>query len=586
MRTSEQQAPNTQTYDLVPEDMLGHKFKGGACFMNDRIALVIRLGAPGTELYSLESTGAKLRAVLSPGGFDSAQITSFNVSENSAATGAAEVFFSSNTSRMSIRRITYEIKTGQPLVQTEAPETTTVSHSGRGPTWLQTTWLQTNSLRVEAPCRFTVLPDFFADDIVVDAAELPPAQTELPTDNLILRLMPDQQAIVMTVAQNSEEDVRVWLKGEGAQRTLSRSELSYGKQGKIWVAVLSAPSIWHMEEIRKEQAGQVLPLDWKAPFPAVWRADWRRREGLTDSWQLLTEQPDGTFIKSAVFGQGDDAIPSDRTRWTTVLSWFYYPAWLDKEGRGYLQPFKDKPLTFEGPTVIYPLNRTRATGLNDLTPVDLIRNTLGVGPCEYVLDVEGQRSHWLGMATCGVRDTLDPIYAAHRQGQEKETIEKTLVDLVTFVKLIRGRIETYVAFGRQTSAYLEAQKQAHPELTDRLAELQRLAAVMEEKYAERKDKIQTPERVIAMVEDFRKNVLDCETDDAPAQCHKFTEAWVVIGDNQDELAGECRWATKMLRQRAGLMMAADPKMAEVAREVRLRSQKVLRSPAGHEGAAH
>ncbi len=549
--------------NLVPEDNLAHTFKGDACFMNDRVALVLRHGASGAELYSLESTNAILRAVLSPAGINPARLDSFTVLENNAGAGSAEVVFNSSGKEM---KVTCGLKAGQPFVQTEAPA-------------------GTSGLRVEAPCRFTVLPDFFADDIVVDAAELPVAQTELPTDNLILRLMPDCQAIVMTVAQNSEEDVRVWLKGEGAQRTLGASELSYGKKGKIWVAVLAAPSIWHMTEIQKQQAGQVLPLDWKAPFPAVWRADWRRPEGVTDSWQMIAERSDGKYRKSEVFG-GDAIIPKDRKRWTTVLNTFSYPAWLDKEGRGYLQPFKGKPLKFEGPAVIYPISRTRATGLNDLTPVDLIRNTLGVGPCEYVLDVEGQHYDWVGQATCGVRDTLTPIYAAHRQGQEKKKIEKTLADLIIFVKHIRARIEAYVAFGHETSAYLEAQKKGHPELKDKLAELQQLAAVIDQKFAERQDKMQTPEHVIAMTEDFRKNVLECETDEAPAKCKEFTEAWVVIGGNQDQLAGECRWATKMISQRAALMMAADPKMAEISREVRLRSQKVLRNPAGHEGPTH
>ena len=62
--------------------------------------------------------------------------------------------------------------------------------------------------------------------------------------------------------------------------------------------------------------------------------------------------------------------------------------------------------------------------------------------------------------------------------------------------------------------------------------------------------------------------------------------WVQIGGNQDELAGECRWAVKMLRQKAGLLLATDPRMAEVAREIRNRSQAVLRNPPNHESARH
>jgi hypothetical protein len=61
---------------------------------------------------------------------------------------------------------------------------------------------------------------------------------------------------------------------------------------------------------------------------------------------------------------------------------------------------------------------------------------------------------------------------------------------------------------------------------------------------------------------------------------------VGIGGSQDELVGECRWAVKMIRQRASLMLALEPRLAEVAKEIRRRSQIVLRNPANHEAARH
>ena len=92
----------------------------------------------------------------------------------------------------------------------------------------------------------------------------------------------------MTVVKTSEEDLHVTLAGEGEKRMITGSELRYGKEGKIWVAVLATPSLWHMRPItRQEQTGQVVALDWKAPFPAQWRTDWRRDEGVTDSWEML-----------------------------------------------------------------------------------------------------------------------------------------------------------------------------------------------------------------------------------------------------------------------------------------------------------
>ena len=48
------------------------------------------------------------------------------------------------------------------------------------------------------------------------------------------------------------------------------------------------------------------------------------------------------------------------------------------------------------------------------------------------------------------------------------------------------------------------------------------------------------------------------------------KALVVIGDNQDELSGECRWVVKALRQKAGILMATNPSAAPVAAEIRAR----------------
>ncbi len=62
-----------------------------------------------------------------------------------------------------------------------------------------------------------------------------------------------------------------------------------------------------------------------------------------------------------------------------------------------------------------------------------------------------------------------------------------------------------------------------------------------------------------------QTVLDKDDPGAVDRCKKITAAWVEMGGNQDHLAGECRWAVKFLRQRAGLMMAQDPRLAEYAR---------------------
>src|SRR5207253_11325952 len=67
---------------------------------------------------------------------------------------------------------------------------------------------------------------------------------------------------------------------------------------------------------------------------------------------------------------------------------------------------------------------------------------------------------------------------------------------------------------------------------------------------------------------------------------EYTDPLTTIGGHQDEMVGECRWVVKALRQKAGILMATDPRMAPIAAEIRARTQKMLRGGAAYEGARH
>ncbi len=548
----------------VPEDKTDHVFRGDAVVANDRLVLVLRRGGPGAELYSLGADRATLRAVLAPGGAEAAgKLTSLAIVENGPGEVTIDVAFQSSGGKTRGSRL--GLAMGQPFVKSEPRE-------------------GASGLCVEAPSRFVVLPDFFADDIVIDAAEIPVSTGELPSENFLLHMLPGRDAIVMTVASNRGQDARIELSGQGAQRLVSSSQMYYGARGKIWVAVLQGRDIWHQREVAKEEAGKIVPLDWIAPLAAQWRVDWRLASGVTGSWEMVRQLQNGEYLKPGWFGT-PTTLPESRKRWTTVIGSFPYPCWIDRKGRGFLQPL-GKPDRFQGPAVIYPINRVRETPLDEFTLVDVVRATLGVGPCEYILDVEGQGAAMKGRATCATRDTLKPIYAAKQQRQKKDEIERALTEVVVFVKHIRARIDQYVEFGHEMLAYIEQQKTLHPELKGFLAEMETCTRAIDAAVAKRKSNIRNPQYVVDLTEKFRRELLDYEGHDALAKCTAITHAIVTVGGNQDELVGECRNAVKVLRQRAGLATAADPRAADIAREIRDRTQKALRNATSYEAPRH
>ncbi len=543
-------------------------FKGDAVLSNHRIGLIVRQKDASVEIHAVQAAGSTPRSRLrlqTNAGAPAVSVERIALVENAKGSATLAATFKTATGvELSAR---FRIKRGDIAVQVEP---------GVG----------AGKLRVESPGRFVILPDFFADDITLDATKLPLGSLDLPSENFVLHPTADGNAITMCVFENRQQDVKVTLAGQGADRQVTGSEIGFEKK-KIWVALMEATQIWHQHQLTAKDTDKVISLDWRMPFPAQWRVDFQRANDMTDSWEMLLQDSGySTYMKHSWLGGEDEVIAANRERWNTVLGTYSYPCWSDTQGRGYLQPIRSKQLQFAGPALIYPIHRVKQTPLDAFTVVDVMRNTLGVGPCEHILDLQAHKEEYKGRATCGVRDRLNPIYAAGDQKLRRAEVDKTLDDGLIFVKHIRGRINDYIAFGQKMRKYLAEQKKAHPELADVIGELDRLTQEIDNKVAARADKIKTPEHVARMNAEFRKNVLGYDGPDALDRCKAFTKALVAIGDNQDELSGECRWAVRSLRQRAGILMALDPRVAPIATEIRNRTQEVLRNPAWHEGARH
>ena len=534
----------------VARDQTPSSFKGDAAISNGQLTVVVRKDGKGAEVYAPEGV---LRAVLSAGSSDRVTLVENTRSAVALGTGTAR----------------FRLKRGEVAVEVEP---------GAG----------AKSLRVDCASRFLVLPDFFADDIVIDAARIPGAAAEIPSENFIVQPAGTGDALVMTVFENREQDVKIAL----ADRRITSSSIEFGGK-KVWVAVLAEPRIWHSVEVRAEDANRAMPLDWTMPFLASWRVELMRPNGLVDSWDMLLQNKKGQeYVKPAWFGGPAEKVnDATRRRFTEVLGFFPYPAWSDPERRGFLQPLELQTrtkfvpvLSYRGPALIYPFNRVPETPPDRFTVVDVARACLGVGPCEYILDVEGQKQEYKGVATCNARDLIADIYAKGEQKKRKADVLKALDDTLVFVTHIRARISMYMDFGHKLRAYLAEQKKAHPELAGPIDELDRIAQEMDARFEERAEKIQNPAYVAKLNDEFRKGALEAEGSDAQAKAKTYGDALTRVGGNQDKLVSECRWVARTLRQQSALLLAAEPRLAPVVAEIRARTQVVLKNPSQHERA--
>jgi len=542
----------------------GSSFKGDAVLSNGRLFIVARKASPSVEVYAISPEGPVLRSRLTVDG--AARLERAALVENSRAGACLEATFQTPKGTTSTAK--FRLKRGEVFVETEP---------GAG----------AERLRVESPGRYVVLPDFFADDMLVDATRIPPASIELPSENFILHPTCGVDSLAMVVFENREQEVRVLLSGDGEKRVFSASEIRFGKGRKIWTALLEGKGIWHAFDAPASIAGKITPLGWTMPYAAQWRADFTRSDGLTESWEMLLQPAKGArYYKPSWLGNDDHTLGVDRQRWIELLGHFQYPVWSDHEGAGYIQPLAHKYCTMVGPGLVYPITRVKGTPADQFTALDIMRNTLGVGPCEYILDVEGQKENAKGTYTCHVRDRLGEIYDKGEQKSKREEIETLLGEALEFVKHIRSRIEVYVVWGKELRAFLAEKKKTNPEAATFLAEMDAIAAQIEERLGERQERIKAPSDVMALNDEFRKNIRDYEGTDLKDRLKKYTDDLTRIGGNQDKLVMECRWIVKALRQKAGLCMALDPKIAPLAEDVRTRTQAVLRAPSAHEKARH
>src|SRR6185295_18860219 len=148
----------------------------------------------------------------------------------------------------------------------------------------------------------------------------------------------------------------------------------------------------------------------------------------------------------------------------------------------------------------YPLSRVTGTPVNVMTPVDLMRESLGAGPCEYVLDLAGVKPRPAGgdrpilsYATCGLwNDHISPILGKLKKKPDatyEPLDEKTKAHLVQaldemwyFVHAVHDRLREYKKWGVETAEFCrqEALKGngAKPAAEKILAHLDKLNADM------------------------------------------------------------------------------------------------------------
>ena len=502
------------------------------------------------------------------------------------------------------------------------------------------------SLDVAADARYAILPDFFADDTIYDARRFQVESLSVPAENFLFQLVEGERAMVMCVWQGSlteaakdadaapakeGEDPRVdiMFSGEGDARRVAACRIEFlGKP--VHVGVLEHEKMWHRVDVSSWEAWKPTPVEWKRPFDAKWRGDFIVAEGKkTDDWHTRSQSfpfrgPVGKDGKKW-WGKGDENAPMV---YQEALSHILYPCFFKgdetrlalyadgkargsvrnhnrqedkkalnakKEGKEYIPQHKLPPNIYET-VLIYPLNRLEATPVAVYTPVDIMRDTLGQGPCEYVLDLEGVKPRpdggtrkLVGGATCAIwMQHIFPIVSRDlRRLKEGDTLDEkkkthliqSLEDIILFVHAVHDRIREYKKWGGETLAYVEAEAKRDEKLAPLAGKLVPYLKALNDDVGKMKFEGKGTEG--GWDEHVKKLIEEVNAD-------SYKNVGSVsgirnLGNHQDHMVARSRRYVKGLRQEASLADTRDPAVRAFATEVRARCRKILRNKHAKEG---
>jgi hypothetical protein len=554
-----------KSWSEIQKGQLPSKFQGDAVLVNSKVAVVVGKDGSGVGLYARDKDSWTRYAHLVP----VIKNTPLRLTGIKAVTNTEEL-------------VVIEAGSGEHAVW--------FSLSGAEPIVKTTPKGKVEALRITTLCRLCVFPDFFADDLLLDAREIPVDHTEIPGGNIQLCMVSTGNVIVAVLRDRNEQDIEANLSGSGTERLFGSFNVPFGTGGSVWTAVLVQDGIWYAREFTKGeiQAGVRLE-DWAIPFLANWKGNFMREDKNSESiaFSLSIKGRGGTSDKTGIEKKGGrlTAVVSDSLR-----EMLEFGAESPTSGKEYTAKY----VGLQGVGVIYPLSRTQDTPLTQLCVADLMRMALGTGPCESILDLDSRQPVSKGIFTCsygGMWQRLlpfEPPYLAaeyaKRIKEQRYFFRRVNRNVMTFVKNVQDRINTYVEFGLRMLAYLDEQEKKHPEQAEFIgkvkAEWARPVWQYGKPYANT-EKCNNEAIALPLVEEFNK----ATRIDTPEQAMKARGAAQLpnlVGDPGDRRLANLRRKVMLIRAMATMEIARNPAVSETAKKIRAMADEALRNPHSYE----
>lgn len=421
------------------------------------------------------------------------------------------------------------------------------------------------SITILSSMEFGVVPDFIGDDLVFAPAAFPTnASIVAPSENFFVGLLEGQdRMLVLTWPEGNQKTTLEFGAGKDGNRLVQSIEFENDGQN-LYLAPIAARGIWHKETLKPAYLEKDIQIAWKPPFPAEWVT------------QLSEARVNTTFA----FRTAKSQI------WRGVPGMYSYPVWFDEDIAYYRLSKKIPP---KGDSIVYFLEGQN-TPASISTPVDILKNTLGRRFSDAKLDAAGRklRSHHRRgsngvrrACTCGATESIQAIFEAGKECDEKGTIQEELNDMIYFVEKHVERIEEYQRFADRMLQFLQASRKTNPELSSFLASMELIAEQIPREYTVQKENMKSLEHADVLARQTMALTGRKDANNVHAYMDLF-KAWRAMGGAQDYVLAQCHTLTRNLLQQAGYKSATQEAAVGIAGEVRRRCRECLRHPDGYE----
>ncbi len=245
----------------------------------------------------------------------------------------------------------------------------------------------------------------------------------LPNEGWFAGLLKGEGGILAAAWPEGSASVKLHLGGEGEERRIAAVDVSFeGKE--LYLELLTAPGIWHREQLQLEDLAKDVASEWKRPFPATYKTQLPLR--------AETQTP-RTFTVAG----------SRHNKWMPEVGSFTWPVWFHDDR---LHFYLSKRIPPKGAAVFFPMENGDKTimGFLHRTPLAKAFEARSAGrglpgtPKDAVnVGYNACAGTWL------LRRTL---YVKGVQNREREFLAEHTDYLVCYVARIQARNKAYEGF--------------------------------------------------------------------------------------------------------------------------------------------